>query len=407
MTTPRSEGASLLYPTPCPGNDILIVDDTPANLRLLSQMLAQRGHRVRAVTSGARALASVQMSLPHLILLDIKMPEMDGYEVCERLKADAQTRDVPVIFISALDELQDKVRAFAVGGVDYVTKPFQVEEVVARVETHLTLRCLQQQLESANQKMARELALAGQVQATFLPSKLPSMPGWDLAVALKPARETSGDFYDVQLTADGLLGLLVADVVDKGVGAALYMALSWALIRAYAAEHPGQPEVVMEAVNRRILADTSGDQFLSAFYGVIDPGTGNLIYSNAGHYPPYILGRGNGRYSIPRAGRDRITRSLPRTGMLLGVEQEEKWSQASVQLAPGDVLVLYTDGILDAENAAGEFFGKERLLSTLWANLDRSAQGIQEALLEAVAQFTRGAVQSDDIALVVAVRDSV
>ena len=375
-------------------DDILIVDDTPANLRLLSQMLTQRGHHVRAVTSGPRALASAQMSLPNLILLDIKMPEMNGYEVCERLKADARTREVPVIFISALDELQDKVRAFAVGGVDYITKPFQVEEVVARVETHLTLRHLQEQLQSANQKMARELALAGQVQASFLPSRLPSIPGWDLAVTLKPARETSGDFYDVHLMADGKLGLLVADVVDKGVGAALYMALSWALIRAYTAEYPAQPELVLSAVNRRILADTSGDQFLTAFYGVVDPGTGNLIYCNAGHYPPYILGRNNGRAS----------RLLPRTGMLLGVEPEEKWSQASDQLAPGDVLVLYTDGILDAEDTAGGFFGKERLLSTLQANLDRSAQEIQKALMDAVAEFTHGAVQSDDIALVVAVR---
>jgi sigma-B regulation protein RsbU (phosphoserine phosphatase) len=386
MTTPHSSGQ----------NDILIVDDTPANLRLLSQMLTQRGHRVRAVTSGPRALASIQMSLPNLILLDIKMPEMNGYEVCERLKADDQTRDVPVIFISALDELQDKVRAFAMGGVDYITKPFQVEEVVARVETHLTLRRLQEQLESANQRMARELALAGQMQASFLPSKLPSIPGWDLAVTLKPARATSGDFYDVHLTADGKLGLLIADVVDKGVGAALYMALSWALIRAYSAEYPAQPELVLSAVNRRILADTSADQFLSAFYGVVDPRTGTLTYCNAGHCPPYVLGRGNGN----------TPRSLPRTGMLLGVEPEEKWSRASIQLAPGDVLVLYTDGILDAEDAGGEFFGRDRLLTTLRANLERSAQEIQEALLEAVADFTRGAEQSDDIALVVAVRES-
>ncbi|MBM4432111.1 MAG: PP2C family protein-serine/threonine phosphatase, partial [Chloroflexi bacterium] len=231
-------------------------------------------------------------------------------------------------------------------------------------------------------------------QVSFLPGKLPHIPGWDLAVALKPARETSGDFYDVHLRADGKLALLVADVVDKGVGAALYMALSWALLRAYAAEYPDQPELVMEAINQRILVDTSGDQFLSAFYGVLDPRTGHLNYANAGHYPPYILSKGN----------DTTPGLLSRTGMLLGVLPEEKWSQASVQLAPGEVLVLYTDGILDAEDTAGEFFGQERLLSTLQANLDGSAQRIQQALLEAVAEFTQGAEQSDDIALVVAVR---
>ncbi len=386
MTHPHNDGV----------DDILIVDDTPANLRLLSQMLTLRGHSVRAVTSGSRALSSAQMSVPDLILLDIKMPEMNGYDVCQRLKADPQTRDVPVIFISALDELQDKVHAFAVGGVDYITKPFQVEEVVARVETHLALRRLQEQLENANRKMARELALAGKVQASFLPSKLPEVPGWQLAVTLKPARETSGDFYDVSLMADGKLGLLVADVVDKGVGAALYMSLTWALLRAYAQEHPEQPDLVLSSVNRRILADTSSDQFVSVFYGVIEPATGNLVYSNAGHYPPYVLSSRNGG----------AVRRLSRTGMILGVEKDERWRQEAIPLSPGDVLVLYTDGITDAENAEGAFFGEERLLDTLRANVGRSAAEIQEALLKAVSDFSEGTVQTDDIALVVVVRDT-
>lgn len=377
-------------------DDILIVDDTPANLRLLSQMLTLRGHSVRAVTSGSRALASAQMSAPDLILLDIKMPEMNGYEVCQRLKADRQTRDVPVIFISALDELQDKVHAFSVGGVDYITKPFQVEEVVARVETHLALRRLQAQLENANRKMARELALAGKVQASFLPSKLPEIPGWQLAVTLKPARETSGDFYDVNLMADGMLGLLVADVVDKGVGAALYMALTWALIRTYAQEHPAQPEIVLSSVNRRILADTSSDQFVSVFYGVVDPATGHMVYSNAGHHPPYLLSSRNGG----------TVQCLSRTGMILGVEEDESWAQAATELSPGDVLVLYTDGITDAEDTQGGFFGEQRLLETVQDNLGRSAADIQGALVKAVGDFSEGAVQNDDIALVVVVRDA-
>ena len=126
---------------------ILIVDDTPANLRLLSQMLAQHGYKVRAVSSGVRALAAVQANPPDLILLDIMMPEMSGYEVCERLKMGDQTRDVPIIFISALSTAKDKVEAFGAGGVDYVTKPFQAEEVLARVEAHLTLRNLQKILQ--------------------------------------------------------------------------------------------------------------------------------------------------------------------------------------------------------------------------------------------------------------------
>ena len=134
-------------PETSPIGNILIVDDTPANLRLLSKMLTEQGYNVRSVINGKMALTTTQAAPPDLILLDIRMPEMDGYEVCEQLKADEGTHDIPIIFISALDAAQDKVKAFTAGGVDYVTKPFQLEEVLARVETHLALRNLQKSLQ--------------------------------------------------------------------------------------------------------------------------------------------------------------------------------------------------------------------------------------------------------------------
>ena len=130
--------------------DILVVDDTPANLRLLSDMLVKQGYNVRTAPDGSMALTSAQAIPPDIILLDIKMPGLSGYEVCEQLKADPRTRDIPVIFISALDETEDKVKAFTLGGVDYVTKPFQIDEVLARVETHLVLYSLQQRIAGAN-----------------------------------------------------------------------------------------------------------------------------------------------------------------------------------------------------------------------------------------------------------------
>lgn len=143
---------SLLPPSK---GDILLVDDTLPNLRLLSTMLMEHGFEVRGVPNGAMALTVVRASPPDLILLDINMPGLNGYEVCQQLKADPQTETIPVIFISALDEVLDKVRAFAVGGVDYITKPFQVEEILVRVKTHLTIRNLQQQLQQANEELAR------------------------------------------------------------------------------------------------------------------------------------------------------------------------------------------------------------------------------------------------------------
>ena len=132
---------------------IVVVDDTPENLLLLMEMLSGQGYRVRLAPSGERALQSIHKEPPDLILLDILMPEMDGFEVCRLLKADEQLRDIPVIFVSALDETFDKVTAFSVGGVDYITKPFQVEEVLARVQTHLNMLGLQQQLRAQNQEL--------------------------------------------------------------------------------------------------------------------------------------------------------------------------------------------------------------------------------------------------------------
>jgi len=375
--------------------DILVVDDTPDNLRLLSQMLSDHGYGVRAVTSGQRALESAQMVPPDIILLDIRMPVMDGYSVCEKLKANKRTHDIPVIFISALDDIQDKVRAFHVGGVDYITKPFQIEEVLARTETHLALQQLQNELQEANNKFERELLLAGKMQASFLPCELPEISGWGLSPKLVPALETSGDFFDVFQLSDGNLGLLIADVVDKGVGAALFMVLSWSLLRTYASQYPAEPELLMASVDERIRSDTGANNFVTVFYGVLDPGTGEFVYSNAGHNPPVLL----------RANGDIERRRLKATGTPLGILDDHSWTRGSMCLDPGDVLALYTDGITDAQNGGGELFGEKRLYSSIKANAAKSAEGIRDGLMGDVHVFMDGEQLYDDIGLIVLKRE--
>lgn len=375
--------------------DILIVDDTPANLRLLSQMLVGRGYEVRAVTSGARALESVSVSAPDLILLDIKMAEMDGYEVCQHLKEDERSRDIPVIFISALDDIQDKITAFKVGGVDYITKPFQLEEVLARTETHLRLRQLQRYLEEANTKMSHELGMAAKMQQNFIPHELPKLPGYELKAALKPARETSGDFFDVYELPDGRYGILIADVVDKGVAAALFMVLSWSLIRTYAREFTTQPEKVFEAVNQRLLQDTEARQYVTAFYGILDPHNGELIYSNAGHLPPLLVNQADGGMQ-----------KLERTGIPLGIFEEQTWKAGTVVISPGELMVCYTDGVPDAQNSKGEFFGEERLLSAIRNRSGEPARQMQAGILADISSYMDRAEQFDDIAIIVLRRET-
>jgi len=372
--------------------DILVVDDTPDNLRLLTSILSERGYQVRPVPDGQLALAAVKAQPPDLILLDIRMPVIDGFQVCKALKADPKTREIPVIFISALDELDDKIKAFATGGVDYITKPFQIEEVLARVETHLTLYQLRQQLENANRKMSHELTLAGEIQRSFLPLELPELDGWDVAAQLHPAQETSGDFFDFRLRSDQNVELLIADVVDKGVTAALIMAFSWSIFRTYAEKYPEKPNQVIHAVNHRIIQDThQSTQFLTVFYAVLNPATGKLIYCNAGHPHP-LLFRGGGHQTIQQPGK---------TGTPLGLFDQNNWEPGEAQLAHGDVLVLYTDGVVEAQNSAGEFFGEAGLVQSAQTHLTKPAEQIASAIVEDLRLFMDGKAVADDVALMV------
>ena len=371
--------------------DILIVDDTPTNISLLTQMLANQGYSVRAATNGQRALESVNALPPDLIMLDIRMPGLNGFEVCERLKAEENTRDIPVIFISALDDVEDKVRGFKVGGIDYITKPFQLEEVLVRTENHLAMRSLQHQLLEKNRKMTQELALAAQMQTHLMPKRAPDLPGWHMASRLMPAFETSGDYFDIFMLPDGRVGLLIADVVDKGVAAALFMAYSWSLLRTYSDEYYQEPEKVFVHVNRRILADTATGQFVTVFLGMLHPSTGMLEYCNAGHLPPLICSAGSNGHPL----------RLLRTGIPLGILEDQSWGTNEVKLNPGDLLLLYTDGVIDAINESTDNFGEQRLHESLWSRFGQPASLLLDGLSEDIKAFTGESRQFDDIAMVV------
>jgi serine phosphatase RsbU (regulator of sigma subunit) len=241
------------------------------------------------------------------------------------------------------------------------------------------------------QRATEELAVAGRVQAGLLPSEVPHLPEWDILATLEPARETSGDFYDFIVLPEGKLGFVVADVADKGAGAALYMALSRTLIRTFALEHPDAPERVMSETNSRILKDAKETMFVTVFYGVVDPLRGTVTYCNAGHNPPYFLS----------GQADSTVQELTRNGMALGVLEQTDYDRATLRMSPGDALVLYTDGVTDARNAAGKMYGEERLLEVTQRAQGCSARGIQEALLDDVHRFVGNAPRADDITLMV------
>ncbi|RCJ24653.1 hybrid sensor histidine kinase/response regulator [Nostoc minutum NIES-26] len=194
-----------------PKADILVIDDTPENLNLLSAMLTEQGYKVRSVTKGSTGLRGANAALPDLILLDVNMPEMNGYVVCQHLKANDRTREIPVIFISALGDVLDKVKAFAVGGVDYITKPFHLEEVLARIDNHLTIRKLQKQLQAQNERLQQEIHDRAKAEEKFTKA-FRSSPN-PIAIATV----TEARFIDVNPSFLRMSGYLLDEVVGHTI----------------------------------------------------------------------------------------------------------------------------------------------------------------------------------------------
>jgi serine phosphatase RsbU (regulator of sigma subunit) len=239
------------------------------------------------------------------------------------------------------------------------------------------------------ERLERELELARELQQSILPQEFPELPGFNCAACSRPARQVGGDFYDVIPLSKGHVGLIIADVSDKGLAAALYMALTRSLIHAEAKRSPSPRQVLLN-VHRLLLEMSQADMFVTVFYGVLDPAQGTLRYARAGHDRPLLFS--------PSTGECRF---LAADGILLGYVEKVSLEEVGVHLRPGDLLVLYTDGITDTNSPAGEFFGVERLRETVSTAGGLGAQGLCDLIFEHVDRFQAEAVQHDDMALLV------
>ncbi len=242
-------------------------------------------------------------------------------------------------------------------------------------------------------RMERELSMARTVQTGLIPEEIPELKGWQFAASWLPAREVAGDFYDFIATDDEGMGLVIADVTDKGMGAALFMALTRSMVRASLEEAASPAEAITKA-NRLICANSSSAMPVTFFYGRVGPEDGEMVYVNAGHNPPLIYRADSGTFE-----------ELGRTGILLGVDESLVLEQGTAELEPGDTLIMYTDGVPDALNSAEEAYGEDRMRESIKSAGSRSAQEISLNLLQALQQFIGDAQPFDDITLLVAKRE--
>jgi sigma-B regulation protein RsbU (phosphoserine phosphatase) len=237
-------------------------------------------------------------------------------------------------------------------------------------------------------RMERELQMARQVQSSLIPDATPDIPGWEVVAWWEPAREVSGDFYDFVQEGEGRWGIVVADVSDKGIPAALFMALARTIVRASVLDAPS-PAAGIARANRLVCADARDGMFVTLVYGELEPATGKMCYVCAGHYPPLLY----------RAAGDRLTH-LKWTGMALGVDPGASYESHTVRLKPGDFMLMYTDGVIDATNPQGEAFGQDRLWESIVEQRHAPAAEIVAALRAELGRFAGGSAPFDDVTLV-------
>lgn len=366
---------------------ILIVDDAPANIQIAQSILRDE-YKIRVATSGAKALELVKATpTPALVLLDVEMPGMDGYEVCHCLKASATTRDIPVIFLTGKTETEDETRGFEVGAVDYVHKPFSPPVVKARIRTHLALRAVREQLAKQLFTISRELEMARQIQLAILPRETPKQAGLEIAARYLPMGSVAGDFYDFIVVDEKHVGILIADVSGHGLPAALIASMLQVALTAQIG-HASEPGRVLAGLNKALCGKFKQD-FVTAAYLFVDMERSFMSYAGAGH-PPLLLWQ----------GRIGSASEVSENGLLLGHFPEETYSTVQVPVQPGDRAILYTDGILEARNLSEEMFGVDRFKEFLKDNHELGADQLADSLLGELSRWSehpKGEDQQDDI----------
>jgi phosphoserine phosphatase RsbU/P len=371
---------------------ILVVDDTPANIKILADLL-RKDYLLSVATSGADALEiAASEDRPDLVLLDIMMPEMDGYEVCQRLKTDPKTQDVPVIFVTAMSEVDDETKGFSLGAVDYITKPIRPPIVQARVAAHLELALARKTLAAQNKLLRESLSMAADVQRSLLPRSPRDLPGLDVAGRMIPCDAVGGDYLDF-LTDDDFagrgFGVAVGDVMGHGPAAALLMTAARACLRMRASRPGGVAEVVTD-VNRYLAVDLSDVDRFMTFY-LLEVRGDAVSWVSAGHEPALLVDPVSGTIA-----------ELEGDGPVLGIDADISFREHHAPFyEPGRVLALCTDGITEARNEKGELFGRGRLKQSLLRHASGDASVILDGVMRDVFDFRGTALQSDDLTLVV------
>jgi phosphoserine phosphatase RsbU/P len=370
---------------------VLIAEDQPEVIEAIRLVLKQEGIHCEAVTSPEAALAALSSQEFDLVLMDLNYTRdttsgSEGLELLNRLQRENSS--VPIIVMTAWGSVEVAVEAMRRGACDFIQKPWDNWRLLGLVRNQLERG---QQVVRAEAEHDREMREAGDIQKRLLPRHITQIPGLDISADWKPARVLGGDYFDILRFADGSVGLCIADVEGKGVPAALVMSNLQSAVKAFATPAM-EPEQLCRRLNTIFCEDVQTERFISLCYARLEPANRRLTFTNAGHCPPLLM-RANGQ-----------TEKLERGGAVLGRLPGWKYEQGEVTLGVNDVLVLFTDGVTEAENSEQQEFGEERLTACVRSCGEMTAAGLHRELLAQVAKHCGNRFHDDATLMIVAVR---
>jgi sigma-B regulation protein RsbU (phosphoserine phosphatase) len=374
---------------------ILIVDDEQLNLNVLVDLLKPDYEIVVAMSAEQALDAVITADLPDLILLDITTAEMDGQEVCRRLKATDITRPIPVIILTDKGDIREASSCLEMGAMDYITKPIFPPIVKARVKTQLALKHSMEELQTAykiiasqKDKMKEELNVGRKIQLSMLPSEFPAFPDhdeFDVYAFLQPAPEFGGDFYDFFFIGDDRFCFCIGDVSGNCIPAASFMSIAKSIIKSRAGDDFSTASILTH-VNEELCGVSKAATFTTLFMGILNIKTGMLLYTNAGHKPPYI-----------REGQGSLEMLNRLHGPVLGTVRGLVYKEDKIMLSKNDMLLTYTDGVTEAKDKANNLFSDKRLAEFMASCEFKSVEDIVQATVSEVKRFKNEADQLDDM----------
>jgi phosphoserine phosphatase RsbU/P len=383
-------GSPVMKPQPGHRSKILIVDDSKVIVLLINSILQEDYDTVTA-SDGLQAIEVNNREKPDLILMDVEMPNMNGYEACKIIKEQSENTFTPIIFITSKSDLQSIKTGLRAGAEDYLAKPFEPEELLVRVQAVLRTKKLYNQLMEAYAIIDKERDTIAHIQKNLLCQELPKVSGFNFFADYQPSSKAGGDYYDFIRIDDDHLGVLVADVSGHGTPAAVIMAMMRVLVRSFLAKLKS-PKEMLETLNRILCENQKLGHFITAFYGVIQLPSQQMKYASAGHNPPLLIDYKSNTVQQLKTGK----------GFPLMIHSQNEIEERETHLPLNSKLVCYTDGLTEARGRGTDMYGLDRLeQKSLDLGKSQTADELGLALKQDLNNFLDGGEFTDDFTLVI------